>query len=84
VAAGNALLSPEVTRRVMDAAVGTGPAGVQDAALSALTDREREVLAAIARGLANDEIAAALHLNPATVRTYVSHLLTKLAARDRA
>jgi DNA-binding NarL/FixJ family response regulator len=84
VAAGDALLSPAVTRRVMDAAVGAGPAAWSNAPLAGLTDREREVLAEVAGGLSNDEIAAALHLSPATVRTYVSHLLTKLNARDRA
>ena len=78
VAAGESLLSPAVTRRVMNAAVGTGDP------LAALTDRERDVLVEIANGLSNDEIAAALHLSPATVRTYVSRLLTKLDARDRA
>ncbi|MET8149908.1 response regulator [Actinoplanes sp. NPDC049668] len=84
VAAGDALLSPAVTRRVMDAAVGAGPSGAQSAPLAGLTEREREVLVEVARGRSNDEIAAALHLSPATVRTYVSHLLTKTDARDRA
>ncbi|MBU2665323.1 response regulator transcription factor [Actinoplanes bogorensis] len=84
VAAGEALLSPAVTRRVMDAAAAAGPRTVDAAALAVLTDRERDVLVEVARGLANDEIAAALHLSPATVRTYVSRLLTKLDARDRA
>ena len=84
VAAGDALLSPAVTRRVMDAAVGTRRPAPDSSALAVLTDRERDVLAEVAGGLANDEIAAALHLSPATVRTYVSRLLTKLGARDRA
>jgi DNA-binding NarL/FixJ family response regulator len=84
VAAGEALLSPAVTRRVMDAAIGVTPTAAQVAPLAALTDRERDVLIEVAGGLANDEIAAALHLSPATVRTYVSHLLSKLNARDRA
>jgi DNA-binding NarL/FixJ family response regulator len=68
----------------MDAAVGAGPAGVDTAPLAALTDRERDVLVEVAQGLANNEIAQALHLSQATVRTYVSRLLTKLGARDRA
>ncbi|GID97114.1 response regulator [Amorphoplanes digitatis] len=84
VAAGDALLSPAVTRRVMDAAVGAGPGGVRSAPLAGLTGRERDVLIEVAGGRSNDEIAAALHLSPATVRTYVSHLLTKMDARDRA
>ncbi|MCY1143557.1 response regulator transcription factor [Actinoplanes sp. Pm04-4] len=84
VANGEALLSPAVTRRVMDAAVGTGPPAADGTALAALTDRERDVLTEVARGRANDEIAVVLHLSPATVRTYVSRLLTKLNARDRA
>jgi DNA-binding NarL/FixJ family response regulator len=84
VAAGEALLSPAVTRRVMDAAIGATPTAAQVAPLAALTERERDVLVEVAGGLANDEIAAALHLSPATVRTYISHLLAKLNARDRA
>ncbi|MEU8609995.1 response regulator transcription factor [Actinoplanes sp. NPDC048791] len=84
VATGEALLSPAVTRRVMDAAIGAGPRPVDASALAGLTERERDVLAEVAAGLSNNEIAAALHLSPATVRTYVSRLLTKLNARDRA
>jgi DNA-binding NarL/FixJ family response regulator len=84
VAAGEALLSPAVTRRVMDAAIGAAPGAAQAAPLAGLTGREREVLVEVAGGRSNDEIAATLHLSPATVRTYVSHLLTKLDARDRA
>ncbi len=84
VAAGEALLSPAVTRRVMDAAIGRLPDAARSAPLATLTARERDVLVEVAAGRANDEIAARLHLSPATVRTYVSHLLTKLDARDRA
>jgi DNA-binding NarL/FixJ family response regulator len=84
VATGEALLSPAVTRRVMDAAIGAGPRPVDGRALAGLTERERDVLAEVAAGLSNNEIATALHLSPATVRTYVSRLLTKLGARDRA
>ena len=83
VAAGEVLLSPTVTRRVVAAAVGTVP--LQDRGrLTGLTDREREVLAQVGVGRSNDEAAAALHISPATARTYVSRLLTKLGARDRA
>lgn len=82
VAGGDALLSPAVTRRVLAAAARTP---VQDTArLVGLTDRERDVLAQVGGGLTNAEIGAALHLSPDTARTYVSRLLTKLDARDRA
>ncbi|WP_423463937.1 response regulator transcription factor [Promicromonospora sp. MS192] len=85
VAAGDALLDPAVTATVLRA-VAAGPAprtGVDDR-LAGLTEREREVLQQLGRGLTNDEIAAALYLSPATARTYVSRLLAKLGARDRA
>lgn len=83
VSAGDALLSPSVTRRVMDA-VGRHGAGQDPARLAGLTEREREVLAEVGRGSSNDEVAATLHLSPATARTYVSRLLSKLHARDRS
>jgi DNA-binding NarL/FixJ family response regulator len=84
VAAGDALLSAPVTRKVMEGIV-SGPAGVADRGrLNALTVREREVLVGVGRGLSNDEIAAEIHISPATARTYVSRMLTKLGARDRA
>ena len=84
VAAGDALLSPSVTRKVMEGIV-SGPAGVAHRGrLNELTEREREVLAGVGRGLSNDEIAAEIHISPATARTYVSRMLTKLGARDRA
>jgi DNA-binding NarL/FixJ family response regulator len=83
VAAGDSLLSPSVTATVMRAAA-TGPSGVDESRLAELTDREREVLEQVGRGLTNDEIARVLYLSPATARTYVSRLLTKLDARDRA
>lgn len=84
VAAGDALLSPAVTRRVMQAAARSVTRPADTELLGRLTDREREVLLQISRGLSNDEIAAALHITPATTRTYVSRLLTKLDARDRS
>jgi DNA-binding NarL/FixJ family response regulator len=62
----------------------SGPAGVADRTrLNELTEREREVLAGVGRGLSNDETAE-IHISPATARTYVSRMLTKLGARDRA
>jgi DNA-binding CsgD family transcriptional regulator len=84
VAAGDALLSASVTRKVMEGIV-SGPAGVADRGrLNELTEREREVLAGVGRGLSNDEIAAEIHISPATARTYVSRMMTKLGARNRA
>ncbi|HEX6132136.1 MAG TPA: response regulator transcription factor [Actinomycetota bacterium] len=85
VAAGEALLSPAVTRRLIEefAARSRQPlAG--DAALDALTDREREVMALAAEGLSNEEIAARLFVSPATAKTHVSRAMVKLGARDRA
>lgn len=82
VAGGDALLSPAVTRRVLVAAARNP---VQDTArLAGLTERERDVLAQVGTGRSNAEIGAVLHLSPDTARTYVSRLLTKLNARDRA
>jgi DNA-binding NarL/FixJ family response regulator len=83
VAAGDALLSPSVTRTVLRS-VAQSRAAVDDAPIRDLTAREREVLAHVGRGLSNEEIARELVLSPATARTYVSRLLTKLGARDRA
>jgi DNA-binding NarL/FixJ family response regulator len=85
VAAGDALLAPSVTRRLIaEFARRPGPAPVAPAALDVLTEREREVLALVARGLSNGEIAEHLVVSPATAKTHVSRLLTKLGARDRA
>jgi DNA-binding NarL/FixJ family response regulator len=85
VAAGDALLAPSVTRRLIaEFAHRPGRTPVSPAALDVLTDREREVLALVARGLSNGEIADHLVVSPATSKTHVSRLLTKLGARDRA
>jgi DNA-binding CsgD family transcriptional regulator len=85
VAGGEALLSPAVTRRLIEAFVaGPQRAPADPAALAALTAREREVLALVAGGLSNDEIAASLVISKATARTHVSRIMTKVAARDRA
>jgi DNA-binding NarL/FixJ family response regulator len=84
IAAGEALLSPSVTRRVIDRmAQQPTPELADQARLEALTAREREVLALIARGLANREIAAALAVEESTVRTHVKRILMKLDLRDR-
>jgi DNA-binding NarL/FixJ family response regulator len=84
VAAGESLLSPAVTGTVLRLLAERLQATVDDAPLQVLTEREREVLALVGRGLSNEEIARELFLSPATARTYVSRLLTKLGARDRA
>ena len=85
VAAGDALLAPRITRRLIsEFTVRRAAAAVADERLSVLTDREREVLALVGRGLSNDEIGAELFLSPATARTHVSHAMVKLGARDRA
>jgi DNA-binding NarL/FixJ family response regulator len=85
VARGDALLSPSVTRRLIASIAGRSPAQRVDAsALSVLTDREREVLALVAAGLSNDEIAGTLYMSPLTAKTHVSRAMVKLGARDRA
>ena len=85
VAAGDALLAPGITRRLIAEFVRRpDPTQITPAALDALTDREREVLGLIARGLSNAELAQRLVVSAATSKTYVSRLLAKLEARDRA
>jgi DNA-binding NarL/FixJ family response regulator len=85
VAAGEALLSPSVTRHLIEDFVRR-PADhrLVPPSLAALTEREVEVLTLVARGLSNAEIAERLHVSPATAKTHVGRLLTKLDARDRA
>ncbi|MFL5895016.1 MAG: response regulator [Thermoleophilaceae bacterium] len=85
VAAGDALLAPEITRRMIEEYVQRPRLGATSAspALDALTSREREVLALLARGRSNGEIAAALFLSEPTVKTHVSRVLAKLDLRDR-
>jgi DNA-binding NarL/FixJ family response regulator len=84
IAGGEALLSPRVTRRLV-AEFAKRPAVAVEAAhrIDGVTEREREVLVLIARGLSNTEIAAELHLSIATAKSHVGRLLTKLGARDR-
>jgi DNA-binding NarL/FixJ family response regulator len=85
IAQGEALLAPAVTRRLIQIfASGPRPGATAPAALAMLTDRERQVLSLVAAGLSNEEIAARLVLSPATARTHVSRIMTKVAARDRA
>jgi DNA-binding NarL/FixJ family response regulator len=84
IAAGDSLLSPSVTRRVIDRmAQQPTPELADQAKLDALTPRERQVLELIARGLSNREIAAALIVEESTIRTHVKRILTKLDLRDR-
>jgi DNA-binding NarL/FixJ family response regulator len=84
-AAGDALLSPAVTRRLMsEYAHRARPAPPAREQLGQLTDREREVLALVSTGLTNAEIAARLYVSPLTAKTHVSRIMMKLGARDRA
>lgn len=85
VARGESLLSPSVTRRVISRfAAGSTGGGAPHPELDRLTEREREIVAWVATGRSNDEIAAELVVSPATVRTHVSRAMVKLHARDRA
>ena len=89
IARGDALLGPTATRQLIEQFIRTTPAEShttrpQTGSLDVLTEREVEVLTLVARGMANHEIAAALFVTPATAKTHVSRLLTKLGGRDRA
>jgi DNA-binding NarL/FixJ family response regulator len=84
VAAGDALLAPRLTRRLIEAFVAGVEPRADDERLDELTPREREVLALVGRGLSNDEIAETLVLSPLTAKTHVARLFGKLDARDRA
>jgi len=84
VAAGEALLAPTVTRRLLDRVAARLPSTRRrPALLDDLTERERDVLQLVARGCSNSEIAERLHITEATVKTHVSHVLDKLGLRDR-
>jgi DNA-binding NarL/FixJ family response regulator len=84
VAAGDALLSPSVTRRLIEDVATSRPSAARVPNLGALTPREREILGLVGGGLSNDEIADRLVISPATARTHVGRILGKLDARDRA
>ena len=84
VAAGDALLSPGVTRRLIEAFATHSRDPHPDIDLALLTNREREVMTLVAAGLSNDEIAGRLFVSPATAKTHVNRAMTKLGARDRA
>jgi DNA-binding NarL/FixJ family response regulator len=88
VASGNAVVSPRVTRRLLEEyaqapALSAGQRAGRYPQLAALTERESEVLASVARGLSNGEIAAALYVSEATVKSHVGRILAKLGLRDR-
>ncbi|MDQ2812326.1 MAG: response regulator transcription factor [Actinomycetota bacterium] len=88
VAAGDAVISPRVTRRLLEEYAQVLPLSARQKAeryprLSTLTEREREVLIAVANGLSNAEIAVSLHVSEATVKSHVGRILTKLSLRDR-
>jgi DNA-binding NarL/FixJ family response regulator len=83
VAAGDALLSPRVTKRLLERVAGALTAPPDDSRIASLTEREREVLALVGQGLTNDEIGARLFLSPLTAKTHVSRIMSKLLARDR-
>jgi DNA-binding NarL/FixJ family response regulator len=84
VASGDGLLSPSVTRRLIEEFAMRSRTPRPPEALDGLTEREREVVALVGAGLSNDEIAAKLVVSPATAKTHVSRSMTKLGARDRA
>jgi DNA-binding NarL/FixJ family response regulator len=84
VAAGDSLLSPRATRRLVEEYAMRAQPSERAPDLDLLTEREREVMRHVAGGLSNDEIAGVLVISPATARTHVSRAMTKLGARDRA
>jgi DNA-binding NarL/FixJ family response regulator len=84
VAAGDALLGSETTRLLIERYLSEPPAGMRSASrLNELTSREQEVLLELARGRSNQEIGRVLFIGPGTVKTHVTHILTKLGLRDR-
>jgi DNA-binding NarL/FixJ family response regulator len=83
VAAGDALIAPSVTRRLIQQFVGRPEPAPERRAANGITEREREVLTLVGRGMSNSEIAAHLHISVATAKAHVARLFTKLNARDR-
>ncbi len=83
VAGGDALLSPRVTKRLLERVAGTFHRPPDVTRLGVLTDREREVLGLVGQGLTNEEIGRTLYLSPLTAKTHVSRIMSKLLARDR-
>jgi len=83
VAGGDALLSPGVTRRLLERISGQLREAPDTTQLTVITEREREVLALVGQGLTNDEIGKSLYLSPLTAKTHVSRIMSKLGARDR-
>ncbi|AQZ64049.1 DNA-binding response regulator, LuxR family [[Actinomadura] parvosata subsp. kistnae] len=83
-ARGDALLAPSITRRLIDRYVTQPLRAVPGPGLEELTNREREAVVLVARGLSNDEIAAQMAISPLTAKTHVNRAMTKLRARDRA
>ena len=83
IAAGDALLAPSITRRLLREFTPPPTTGPVDRVLPSITDREREVLLLVAEGLSNAEIAERLHIGPGTAKSHVASLLAKLDARDR-
>ncbi|MEH1122963.1 response regulator transcription factor [Micromonospora sp. CPCC 206061] len=82
-ASGEALIAPNVTTRLLKAFADSGPAAPPKQPIEALTDREEQVLAAVARGHTNSEIAGELYITLSTVKTHIASLMTKLGARNR-
>jgi DNA-binding NarL/FixJ family response regulator len=83
VAAGDALIAPSVTRRLIEDFAGRPGPAPQQREIDGITEREREVLTLVGRGMSNGEIAGRLYISTATAKAHVAHLLAKLGARDR-
>ncbi|HEX6340179.1 response regulator transcription factor [Umezawaea sp.] len=83
-ARGDALLAPSITRRLIDRYVAQPPDPASSAGLDELTNREREAVVLVARGLSNDQVAARMAISPLTAKTHVNRAMTKLGVRDRA
>jgi DNA-binding NarL/FixJ family response regulator len=82
-AGGDALIAPSITARLLEAFAGSGPASSPVRPVAALTDREEQILATVARGRTNSEIAAELHISLSTVKSHIASLMAKLGARNR-